>query len=85
MTRMPPLAVRTLRCLHHQNRYGRWTSGTGSSQAWFTVERALYLFAFIAGIILRFGALAQKPLNSLEAWNAWAAWQTATDLPGPPN
>lgn len=83
MTRMPPLAGTNIEMSSSPKPVWALDGGTGSSQAWFTVERALYLFAFIAGIILRFGALAQKPLNSLEAWNAWAAWQTATDLPGP--
>jgi len=83
MTRMPPLTDTNIGMSSSPKPVWALDSDTGSSQAWFTVERALYLFAFIAGIALRFGALAQKPLNSLEAWNAWAAWQKATGLTSP--
>ncbi len=83
MTRMPPGPAGTnIEMSSSCKPVWALDGGTKGSQAWFTVERALYLFAFIAGIILRFGALAQSRLIRSEAWNAWAAWQTATDLPG---
>ncbi len=48
-----------------------------------TLEQALYAAFVVVGGALRFGNLGNRPLNSLEAWNTWAAWQAATGLPGP--
>lgn len=54
--------------------------------SWFTVERALYGVLLLVAFGIRFFALSQQPLNSLEAANVWPAWLSALAVhaPDPP-
>src|SRR5215212_2554471 len=53
---------------------------------WLTVERALYGVLLLVALGIRFFALSQQPLNSLEAANVWLAWLVALAVhaPDPP-
>ena len=53
------------------------TAGTRPALAWLTGEVALYILLGLLALALRLMALGQRPLDSAEAQQAFAAWQVA--------
>ena len=50
---------------------------------WLTLERLLYGILVLLAIGMRFVALGEQPLNTLEVANAWPAWLTAWAVHAP--